>query len=381
MRIALITDGIAPYVIGGMQKHSFYLAKYFAKNKIYVDLVHFNNSDLDISKLECFTEDEKNYINSIVLHFPKNIGFPGHYILSSYQYSKLVYDTLLPKLDTYDFIYTKGFSGWKLITEKFKKNIKCAPIGVKFHGYEMFQIAPDFKTRLKHYLLRPFVKKLSLQSDVVFSYGGKITAIIQSLGVKPSQISEIPSGVEKEMISKTISSHTEKITKFVFLGRFERRKGVPELNEVLKKLTSANLTFKFDFIGPIPDEHKIHHPNVGYHGEIRNFNVIRTILQQSDVLVCPSWSEGFPNVILEAMANGLAVIATDVGAVSAMVSEKNGWLIEPGKTDQLEKMMKNAMSDYAYLDSKKEHSLKLVNMTFNWDTIFEKLVQSIGNRP
>ena len=32
MRIALITDGIAPYVIGGMQKHSFYLAKYFAKN-------------------------------------------------------------------------------------------------------------------------------------------------------------------------------------------------------------------------------------------------------------------------------------------------------------------------------------------------------------
>jgi hypothetical protein len=31
MRIALITDGIAPYVLGGMQKHSFYLAKYFCK--------------------------------------------------------------------------------------------------------------------------------------------------------------------------------------------------------------------------------------------------------------------------------------------------------------------------------------------------------------
>ena len=37
MQIALITDGIAPYVLGGMQKHSFYLAKYFAKNKIKKD--------------------------------------------------------------------------------------------------------------------------------------------------------------------------------------------------------------------------------------------------------------------------------------------------------------------------------------------------------
>ena len=381
MRIALITDGIAPYVIGGMQKHSFYLAKYFAKNKINVDLVHFNNSELDISKLECFTEDEKLYINSIVLEFPKNVKFPGHYIFSSYQYSKLAYHAIFPTLDTYDFIYTKGFSGWKLITEKFKGTIKCSSIGIKFHGYEMFQIAPDFKTKLQHYILRPFVKKLTLQSDLVFSYGGKITKIIQSLGVKASQICEIPSGVEKEIISNTISSHNEGVTKFVFLGRFERRKGVPELNEVLKKLTSANLAFKFDFIGPIPNEHKINHPNITYHGEIRDFNTIRAILQRSDVLVCPSWSEGFPNVILEAMANGLAIIATDVGAVSAMVSQKNGWLIEPGNTDQLEKAIKNAISDYTHLTPKKEHSLKLVNSTFNWDTIFEKLVQSIGNRP
>ena len=52
MRIALITDGIAPYVLGGMQKHSFYLAKYFAKNKIHVDLIHYNDSKYDINLLE-----------------------------------------------------------------------------------------------------------------------------------------------------------------------------------------------------------------------------------------------------------------------------------------------------------------------------------------
>mgnify|MGYP006235532131 CR=1 FL=1 len=48
-----------------------------------------------------------------------------------------------------------------------------------------------------------------------------------------------------------------------------------------------------------------------------------------DVLVVPSHSEEMPTVILEAMASGLAVIATDVDAVSLFVDGENGWLIEP----------------------------------------------------
>ena len=36
MKISLFTNGIYPYVLGGMQKHSFNLAKYFAKNGILV---------------------------------------------------------------------------------------------------------------------------------------------------------------------------------------------------------------------------------------------------------------------------------------------------------------------------------------------------------
>ena len=58
MRIALITDGIWPYVLGGMQKHSYYLCKYLAQQNVYVDLYHFNQSNYDISKLEFFTEEE-----------------------------------------------------------------------------------------------------------------------------------------------------------------------------------------------------------------------------------------------------------------------------------------------------------------------------------
>ena len=51
--------------------------------------------------------------------------------------------------------------------------------------------------------------------------------------------------------------------------------------------------------------------------------------------MCPSYSEGMPNVIMEAMSRGLAIIATDVGAVSKLVDEENGWLINPRGLEKL----------------------------------------------
>lgn len=377
MRIALITDGIAPYVLGGMQKHSFYLAKYFAKHQIQVDLIHYNDSKYDINLLEFFTEEERKYIHSIVLKFPSSVKFPGHYLYKSYKYSCMAFDAIKDNLSSYDFIYTKGFTGWKLISEKHKRNIQCCKIGVKFHGYEMFQIAPEPKNKLQQFLLRPFVKKISQQADVVFSYGGKITNIIKSIGVKPNHIIEIPSGVEKDFIASTIASHKESYRKFVFLGRAERRKGIIELNEVLQKLISEKRNFHFEFIGPIPDSMKIKHDSIMYHGEIRDSQKIKSILSQNDVLVCPSWSEGFPNVILEAMASGLAIIATDVGAVSAMVSNANGWLIEPANKQQLDTALIEAIN-IKDLTSKKEKSLQLVQTTFNWNIIAQKTIEAIS---
>lgn len=373
MRIALITDGIAPYVVGGMQKHSFYLAKYFAKNKIFVDLVHYNNSELDINTLDCFTDNEKLYINSIILKFPSSVKFPGHYIYSSYKYSVLAFNAIMPQLKSYDFIYTKGFSGWKLIVEKFSGKIACCSIGINFHGYEMFQVAPNFKSKLQQHIMKPFVKALSLKADKVFSYGGKITEIIKSIGVPESKIIEIPSGVEKEKINSRINIAQADEIRFIFIGRDERRKGVFELNEVLRQLIKANVSFKFHFIGPIPDNRKIIHPAITYYGEIRDPKIIKDLLSHSDVLVCPSWSEGFPNVILEGMASGLAIIATNVGAVSELVSDSNGWLIECPQLDVLEKAMRNAIES-TNLQQKKEESIKLVNTTFNWDAIFEKMI-------
>jgi glycosyltransferase involved in cell wall biosynthesis len=55
-----------------------------------------------------------------------------------------------------------------------------------------------------------------------------------------------------------------------------------------------------------------------------------------DILVIPSFSEGLPNVLLEAFANGKPIVSTRVGGIPEIISHgKNGFLVEPGRVDEI----------------------------------------------
>ena len=376
MKIALLTDGIYPYVLGGMQRHTFYLCKKLLQEGVQVDLYHtLWESEKDISALEVFSQEEKSRLNSYVIPWPKGNGLPGHYLRSSFAYSEAVYQSFLENSQDADFIYVKGFAGWKLLKEK-KKSPLNIPVGIKFHGYEMYQIAPNLKVKLQHYLLRGPIKWNTLAADYVFSYGGKITNIISSLGVEQSKILEIPSGIEEEwLLDRPLKVHTPR--RFVFLGRYERRKGIEELFTCLSQLINTE-TFEFHFIGPIPEALQIKNPSFHYHGKVLDSGKIREILRSSEILVCPSYSEGMPNVILEAMASGLYIIASDVGAISAMVNGENGQLIQAANKEELLQAMKAALKiPEKNLLLHKQNSLRKIKQNFLWSEIIQQTLTKI----
>lgn len=373
MRVALLTDGIAPYVTGGMQRHSYYLCKYLAQAGVYVDLYHCDPQNRGAQSLDCFTEEEKKFIASEIIEFPTFGKMPGHYIRESYEYSMRIYKRMKGRAQV-DFIYAKGFTAWELLNQR-KKGVQIPPVGVNFHGYEMFQVQPGFRNWLEaKFILQAPVLFNVKQADYLFSYGGKITNIIQGLGIDKNRIIEIPSGIDLEWLAKNPNVATRPL-KFLFVGRFERRKGTEELTKAIRNLSpEIRKRCSFDFVGPVPLLQRV--PGCVYHGEITNKDELQKIYRAADILIVPSHSEGMPNVILEAMASGLAIAATDVGAVSALVDDSNGWLLDGSSVDEIEKTIKKVLNcEESSFQSRKMASLNKVQNRFNWEDVGAQTIE------
>lgn len=382
MKIAILSDGITPFVIGGMQKHSFNLVKYFSIHGADVTLFHFTSNNEIISDKELNNEifgSNNFHVKSYCLYFPKSIKFPGHYIFNSYRYSKLITKKILPIINEFDFIYSKGFCSWNLIYLK-KKGLKIPNIGVNFHGYEMWQKPPSFKVFSQHLLLKPFVKWITKNSDFVFSYGSKISNIIEDLGVDSNKIIESPSGIDEDFVRDIKSLKISQKRKFVFLGRYERRKGIEELSNVIRTLNLISSNVEFHFIGDIPNSKRIKSDNVFYHGLIQNPVQVIALLDEMDVLICPSYSEGMPNAILESMARGLGIITTDVGANSLLIDDEVGWLIDVNnlKLELINSISAVLNKNNLELLRMKKNSIDRVNKEFNWNLIIKNLINLIS---
>ncbi|MBL7943267.1 MAG: glycosyltransferase, partial [Flavobacteriales bacterium] len=155
--------------------------------------------------------------------------------------------------------------------------------------------------------------------------------------------------------------------------------GMPELIEVLKNPGTAN-PFEFEFVGPVNASNRVNAPQIKYHGIVTGQKALQGILDQCHVMVVPSWSEGMPNVIMEGMARGLAIVATDVGAVQALVTEKNGRLISPGSVADLRRaLVQMTEVSAAQLDQMRHHSRQHVE-TFVWERVVKMVEKQIAQR-
>lgn len=367
MRIALLTDGITPYVTGGMQRHSFNICRFLASQGVYVDLYHCDPHGRIAQHQEIFTKEEQSYITPILIRFPDFGKMPGHYIRESYEYSRLI-AVEFQKRPPVDFIYAKGFTAWHLLSLRDAGKLKTVPIGVNFHGYEMFQHQSGFLEKLKAKLLLkgPVVYNVQ-KADYLFSYGGLITDIIASIGVNRNKIVEIPGAVDAKWIREK-AEFPKKVLRFVFVGRNELRKGLKELLEAFQSaFGSYNDSVELTIVGA--HGKRTGTGNIKYAGEITSADKLMEIYAGCDILVAPSYAEGFPNVILEAMACGLAVISTDTGAVNMLVGKDNGFLLpgpQPAEIVRALKYMAELSPDQLY--SLKSASLAKVSEKFTWNS-------------
>ncbi len=376
MKVLFLTDGIYPFQIGGMQKHSLILAKLLVERGIELHVFHIGGEGY--SKIAFMSQFEplSSQVEETMIPFPKTDPLPGHYIRENKKYSKLIFEEVRNKLDAYDLVYAQGFTAWYMIWQKTKGKVKV-PIAVNFHGFEMFQKPPNNRVKLEYKLFKKAVKYNIQNADYVYSFGGQIGKIIRQLGIRDEKILLQSNGITDDWVvgSDANQVRNQKRT-FIFIGRNERRKGIEELNLALANLLKReDLDFIFHFIGPIPPEVQLNDKRLLYHGEIRNTDKIKELLHQSDVLVCPSHSEGMPTVILEAMASGLAIVATDVGAVSRQIKD-NGALIDEPQPELIQKALFDLINcSPEEINQMKTNSIELVKKKFLWSVIADQKIK------
>ena len=377
MHLAILTDGITPFVTGGMQRHSANLVKYLLKEGVKITLDHCIVGDDSFPPKTEIYEQMKSDSRQLEIHtlrFPSFGAIPGHYMRESYRYSCMIYELLEPSWGDFDFIYAKGFTSWCLL-EKKKKGKHIAPVGVKFHGYEMFHKIKNLKGKVEQFMLRPPVVFMNRNADVVFSYGGRLNEIILKIGVPEEKIISIGSGIDDTWVLQKPPSESD-TRRFLFIGRNERRKGLDDIKALDKHI--GKLPIEFHFIGPIPKEKKLKSKNCRYHGEISDPAVLKSIIDRCQVLVAPSHAEGMPNVIMEAMSRGLAILTTDVGAVPILVSKENGVLIRPSDRNALlEALNKFANMSSEELSMLRSTSIKKINSEFLWTSVARKTLHAI----
>lgn len=143
---------------------------------------------------------------------------------------------------------------------------------------------------------------------------------------------------------KSLPESGSKVEVLFFGGTDPKRKGLytllDSIPQVIKELPNVhfNLVCKNDFylINKIIKDSKIN-ASVCIFSEVSEEEKIK-LLHLSDIFVLPTFSEGLPIALLEAMSVGLPIISTPVGAIPEVMEDgKNGFLVAPGDVDSLTK--------------------------------------------
>lgn len=179
----------------------------------------------------------------------------------------------------------------------------------------------------------------------------------------------IPNFVDDSLVISKPKQINEEIYKISFVGRVSKAKGAYEIYELADKFPKIT----FELIGEVSEEFSnLPKPkNVVLTGPMPHSELINRI-DLSDLFIFPSHSEGFSLALTEAMARGIACIATDVGANKDMLSDGCGYIVKIGDIDSMAKAIEELMP-YEKRKEISEKAVEKVKINYIVDSVVSKI--------
>lgn len=219
-------------------------------------------------------------------------------------------------------------------------------------------------------LYRRRTERILRESDLV-------TSVSQSLADKARQIYDRPirvlyNGVKlptnHQSLTKAEAREAlnldEKSFYVLYVGALIEKKGLRELSEVIEGFGDPDT--KFIFIGaPINAAEPVVLPPGCIQLGWQSGDVVSKYMSAADVLVLPSYGEGMPNVVVEAAAACLPIVATAVGGVTEILNDDTGTLIEPRSADAIRSALTHVKTNYEEACAKARRLQARVEQHFN----------------
>lgn len=193
------------------------------------------------------------------------------------------------------------------------------------------------------------------------------------------------SGLSIEVLqNKYREAKNTKSINILFLSRLEQRKGIYEL---LDAFHSVQQTLKGKYIlnlkicGDGSEESNVRMRSTEL--EIENLEITgfitggkkREVFNWAHLFVFPSYGEGMPNAVLEAMGVGLPVITTPVGGVVDFFNDQtNGFYVEIGKPDQISEKLMLMIQDTHLMENISINNFKLASERFRSDKVAKRIL-------
>jgi len=299
---------------------------------------------------------------------------------------------------------------WPSLLWRFKGDFDIIHTHVSGHAYILFAgLISKFK-KIKHIhtthcpwtgaefrplVLKPFLflnnmifNKLSFKlTDKIIAITPWELNILNKYIKDRNKITVIPNGTDEILYKKIKNNQFKKKNKIkekyliLFFGRLNPTKGPEILAKAAINISKKRKDIAFVWVGP--DEGKAQevkklikpYKNMKYIGPIRGKQKIAEMYQAADVYVLPSYREGLPLTLFEAMASGLPIIASPVNGVPyEMKQPENGFFADYGDIKTLEKNILKILDNSKLAKQISENNFEKAK-NYDWDIIYKKYMR------
>jgi glycosyltransferase involved in cell wall biosynthesis len=177
-------------------------------------------------------------------------------------------------------------------------------------------------------------------------------AEVRAAGFHEGRVVRIHNGVDISRFAPTGAVRTERSARTVlFLGRLDPQKGVNVLLGAWDEVAfcKPDTTLVIGGVGPEEAALRAAATRPGLAGRVRFLGAVpdpEAHLRTAAAFVLPSWHEGLPNALLEAMATGLPCVATAIGGTTDVATEESdALLVPPGDAAALAKALLRILTD------------------------------------